>query len=382
LRDADVVRRLDARGSEPVAMRVRAASLALAAALASTACGGGGGGGDGGGGGGGSVPFAGPYHLAHFRGTSKTTDVPASLWGLLESDGVETLSTGTTTQNEDGVVSQPVGALSGTFAIEPDGTTSWFDPGMEEVARGGLTAAQDAVVVGSVRPGDPVSSITILLRQAGVFSNASLAGAYRLCTFGAGDGAHAAGVARVTFDGVAFASFTAVLSNADGVVTNPTDAGTGPYSVSSAGRVSLAGRADAGILAGGEVLVGAGVASADSPPVLAVGIKESSSASAATFSGTYSAVFFEYELVGGAYRAFTATATADGAGGFTLEGTLHAEGTVLAISPASFAYSVAPDGALTFPGGLGQVSSDGRFAAVAGSTSSGLNPALAFFVRR
>ena len=137
--------------------------------LAAAGCGGSGGGG----GGGNVVPpppsFEGPYHLVFFRGATQPSDIAASLWGIMDSDGIDALSTGITNQNENGVLTNPNGALSGTFAIAADGATSWFNLGIESL-RGGTSEDRHAQAVANVRPGTSASSLAILLRQSDVFA--------------------------------------------------------------------------------------------------------------------------------------------------------------------------------------------------------------------
>jgi hypothetical protein len=148
-------------------------------------------GGSGGSGGGAAPPppppppppaFEGLYHLGFFRGTTQpTADVAAALWGVMDSDGVDTITTGVTDENENGVLSTPSGALSGTFEIAADGTTAWLNLGVAAL-RGGTSAERHAQVVGSVRDGSTVSSLAILLRRSGAFGTSRRACSSRTST--------------------------------------------------------------------------------------------------------------------------------------------------------------------------------------------------------
>jgi len=363
-------------------IRLAVGVLAVVACFGAAACGGSGGEG----GGNNVVPppppsFEGPYHLVFFRGATTPSDVAASLWGIMDSDGIDAISTGITNQNENGVLTNPNGALAGTFAIAADGATSWFNLGVESLA-GGTSEDRHAQAVANVRPGTSASSLAILLRQSGVFGSSSLSARYRVCTFGQLGTSHIGAVSNVIFDGAGSATTRLLFQNTNGTVTNPGSDSTASYLVLIDGRVTLAGALAGGILEGGEVLVFGGTTNSGGPPLVAVAIKDAPAATNATFSGTYSAVSIEFDVAAGRYRSLSSTVVADGAGSMTLSGIVHSDGAVGIVPAAASSYAVVGNGGLTVGGGLGAVSADGVFAVLGGSTTNGQNPTFTFFVRR
>jgi len=365
-------------------MRGRVAlGWAVVGLLASTGCGGSGGGGGGGGGGPPPPPpeFEGPYHLGFFRAATTPSEVVASLWGIMTSDGIAAISTGVTDQNENGVLSNPSGALSGTFSIAADGTTSWLNLGVESL-RGGTSEDRHAQVVANVRSGTAASSLAILLRRSGVFGSSSLSGRFRVCSFGTFGTSHIGSISNVIFDGAGGQTTRLVTQNTNGTVANPGTDSPGSYFVLIDGRMTLGGQLEGGILEGGEVILFNGTTTAAGPPFIAVAIKDAPAATNATFSGTYAAATIEFDVAAGRYRSLSATAVADGAGAMTVSGAVHSDGVVGVLPATNASYTVGVNGALLVGGQLGAVSADGVFATLGGSTTNGQNPTFTFFVRR
>src|SRR5262249_22033997 len=136
--------------------------------------------------------------------------------------------------------------------------------------------------------------------------------------------------------------------NVSGTVTQAMDSGA--VTVSANGILSNTGSIGA-ISANGDLFVIHDIVAGESPAVI-VGVKRGAGVTAATLSGTYTAVSLTGEMNGvpGGSAGSLGTAVFDGKGNFTVTNTDNEGGTISTSSGAG-TYTVQSDGTLTISAG-------------------------------
>jgi hypothetical protein len=350
-------------------------------AVALTACGG-----SGGGEGGGDLSNAdlvGTYFAFQFSGTDDTTINGFTATGTFTADGMGDASR-TYVANDMGTVSGPI-SQPFTYDVAADGALV-LSPGLLVSARGGLSADGEVALLGMTAPNfNP--GVMALFRRSGILDTASLTGAYHMAFLrvspATGDTVTFTG--PVAFDGSGGVSFTDIAVNGMGAQTTSTSTFT--YTVAGDGAsTATIGAAvfPGGVVSGGDLAIWGGSTTAAQSPGLLVVARAATSASLATFQGDYWIVRLARNPVLGGYASSVGSATADGAGGLSLELTTNDEGTVIS-GAGTTTYTVAGDGALTIgfsqplPGGITE---DGRFAVLGGASGTAASPSICLLVRK
>lgn len=363
---------------------LRGLSACVLAALLCAACGGGGGGG-------GGPPldaFAGTWHYAGYI-TDFSSPNPAAItadFGTVVADGVGgfDLTHGTNTNTVVGGSSTDTGLA---YELPADGTLSWTlaPPAGQPVLGGALSGGLG--LLSSVTP-PPIPSLRVLVRRAGTFSAATLAGDYHTVSLAYLDPSDIGYVGTTTFDGIG-ASTGSGTTNREGLHQAATPAYS--YTVTPQGDLTLTGATiglEGGVLAGGDVAVAAGGTTTGQTTTLELFVRESTSASLLTFAGEY--LLVAVITSGTEDGTLFGMLVADGAGGWTGDFQLKVAGAVGDASPGteSGTYSVASDGALSiaFTGAPtpfeGGVSPDGSFAVAGGPLTGSTLPMLWVLLRR
>lgn len=365
------------------------AALAIPLVFATGACGGGGNGTVTGG----SDAFNGTYFFGAFEGSAGPAE-SRSHWGQLTANGAGMVPTITGSTNDEGTIGA-LGATPFAYALGPAGQLNLMTGGGGVVdQQGGISASGSmAIAAGILASNDP--SILFSLRKAGTFSNASLTGTYRYCMFfdwDSGTDGDSALWGTATFTpATGVVSFSHTI-NSDGIVTGPhvlpetyTVAGDGTFTATLDGG-SLAG----GVLAGGQIAYLSGGTLGGGSRLLAVFVKQSTSASLATFAGAYHFVAMvanDGPAPVPHWLSHTGTATSNNLGQLTFGAItrLNDDGTIQTLPAGATAnYTVAANGAMTMDGGggaSGGVAPDGGLAVVAGSTAGTQGPEFWIFLR-
>lgn len=315
--------------------------------------------------------------------------------------------------NVDGVVSTQVN--SGSYTVTPDGSAQ-----IDNMAARLLPGGAMFVMASSSK--DP--QVGIAFKQGGTFSNASLSGTYGVIDYvnrvdvsnpvpsmrfpSSGTITQlpytssmtvpiqklgfTSNVGTITFNGAGAFTY-AIQTNADGVVSS--DTGSGSYSVSADGTLSLEG-------AQGKVQGGGGsffMVNTSGDPQIMIGTRAGSAMSNATLQGAYSVA--GYENMSGAsdnnvfvpytftsapqsleivvpiakkgFKSNLGTVTFDGAGGYVLSLSTNLDGVVTA-STVRGAYAVSADGTVSIDNVRGRIQDGGRmfvFAATRGDPEIG-----------
>jgi hypothetical protein len=365
--------------ARPVARR---AVLVLALASLLPACGGSGGGG------GGPPPLtnaalSGTYFAVQFSATATAAPDVVATTGTLTADG---LGGGTRTHvvNDTGTISGPI-TQAFTYAVAGDGVLD-LKPGLLVSARGGVTADGGAAVLGMLAP-DFNPGVYALFRRDGLYSLASLSGAYHMALFTASPstGDADAYVGPVDFDGLGNASFSGILHNHMATITSSTGSFTCSVAGDGASIATIgAGAYPGGVVAGGALGIWGGSTTANHQPALLVVVKAGLSATLATLRGEYWVVLLIRRAPTGGYISGYGEATADGLGGLALTRRLNLEGMSNAgTEPGT--YTVGAGGTLGLALGsvalVGGISDDGRFA-LAGGELDTAGPMLYLLVRK
>jgi hypothetical protein len=363
---------------------VRTRSWGCAAVLLLCACGG-----SGGGGGGDPVFLTGDFQGAFARAFVDILTGPhmVTLTGDGMADGSGLLGFGGTL-NDNGTVSVSAPPPIQT-ALGADGSLALLD-GADVVARGWLGESGNLALLGSVDPGGDPAIFALLREWPGTATNGDLAGSYHSGVLLHSSGTTASAVSAATANGAG----TLTLMPGGIFNSNGSIGATGPstvtYSVAPDGTTSLTEGTityEGGLLLpDGSMLVATGGTTSGNPPVLFTLVQAASSASLATFTGTYRVVGLAYDFATPAWRSVTGTMVADGLGNVTVTWTTNEEGTITNESPVTVAYTVAPSGSLqvTTPGGTlqGAVSQDGNRGFLGGGTNAGSDPAIYVFMRQ
>jgi hypothetical protein len=139
-----------------------------------------------------------------------------------------------------------------------------------------------------------------------------------------------------------------------------------------------------GVVAGGALAIWGGATTSGGDPALIVAVRSATSSTEGTFQGDYWIVRLARNHVTGGYSSLAGSLTADGVGGFALEGEANNEGTPGSGSLTG-SYVVDPDGTATLylvqplPGGISQ---DGRFVVLGGAEAIVAYPTIALLVRK
>ncbi|MGE5624706.1 MAG: hypothetical protein ACM3ZT_04075 [Bacillota bacterium] len=305
--------------------------------------------------------------------------------GTMSFNGAGSFS-GSGTRDTDGVAK--AFSTSGTYSISSTGKVSVPTSHLS----GQILSTGNIIALASTS-GSP--EIDLMLKRAGSYSNASVKGTYVLASFRYDIGADqptapAAGTAlprprgftsllqTLTFDGAGHFTFTGT-QNEDGTVT--TQSGSGTYSVSSTGVVSVPAEDLSGQVLSGTVVV---LATTLDDPEIHMLVKKSGSFSKASVNGAYSLSGFRFDLAAAQATApskgsrlplprgissLTETVTFNGAGSFTFTGTENVNGAAVSRS-GSGTYSVSSTGVAAVPGLSGQVLSGGSLIIMAAKSGS------------
>ncbi len=329
----------------------------------------------------------GTYFSAFFLASDEApaTDEALVQWGTAAADGAGGLVV-TGSSNENGFINPP-GATTYTYTVASDRSWALQQAGMEMI-RGGVSSdgriAGGAVVHSGVPPG-----INLMIRREGSWTTASLNGVYHMCSLrlepSTGDMQAWWGMA--TFDGLGGVAFS-YSQNTEGAVVGPGIGGPSTYNVLADGTTTISAPPtspfEGGILLGGDVVVVSGSTSATRDPGLMIMIRQSTAASAATATGTFSLAGLSRD--GGGFSSITGPAVFDGTSNVTVTLTRNEDGVVSADPVQTVPYTVNPNGTLIVtPGGtesfIGAIAPDGRFAMLAGETTGSSSPQIVFMLR-
>lgn len=353
--------------------------LLAASALVLQGCGGGGGGND--------DPqadaslLAGNYYICIFGARDGMPDFGSAVWGATTLDGMGAL-TGMTGLNSGGGVTGPL-ALNATYTVAADRQTTFLFSGTSGYA-GWTDAAGSIATAGSVTAGEQPGFLTLFKLGSG-FADADLQGDwFMLFSSVSVPGAAESYWGSITLDALAEGGY-AFTQNSDGTLFS---AGTGvAIDVAADGQADLtigAVTMQGAVHASKNLVVLTGSTTSTLAPYIAVLIRKTSGASAATLSGAYQLVGIERD--GGGFASIAGSAVADGMGSLTATFTKNTEGVLSNAGPDVVSYNAAADGALTVdPMGdplEGGFSSGGEFAAFAGPTSAMTNPRMYLLMRR
>ncbi len=351
-------------------------------------CGGGGGGG--GGGGPATDALLGTYKLSRFVGLGGPPLTAGASWRTDVYDGLG----GITNVSAQSIVSGVLGVASssgtGAYRIQP-GNVLEIMSGATVGSVGGLSA-DGALLMYTRVSGGAGATLTAGAREEGGLSTASLSGRYHYAQFAASptSASDATFWGWVDFDGAGNASYT-LWHNEDGSPSAGSAPVSGTYSVTPSGALTLSlGPAvyTGSVARGGMLGFFSGSTVAGGIAGLGLLIKYSTSASVATFSGSYhlAGIFADASLLPAVnWRALTGTMSSDGAGqwGPVAITTVEDDGTV-ATAPGPFMpapYTVAANGGIGFGDAVGAVASDGSVAALVGPSSGGSGPILYIMLR-
>ena len=342
------------------------------------------------GGGGGGRQVEGSFFAVGYDAGADPVATGRATWGTAEAGGgvLET----SLTENVDGAIAGP---LLREFDLDVDGdgvVELQSTANGERILEGRVGEGSDVVIAASARDGD-LPGVLTLVRRSEAAATADLAGDYHfgLFTFDGGEGRGTSGSA--TFDGLGVGSFPpGAVVNVDGTLVVSGFGSAATYSVAASGQVDLLVSAtlpfQGALDPTGEVAVLGGVAASTEFPAWMLLVREATSASTATLSGTYGVVALTFDVGGPLILSFVGDVVADGAGGLEIQGTaINVDGTLASsIGPGTATYTVASDGTLVFDvdGDLlrGGVSASGRYAFVGGAVSAGSDPQMLFLVRR
>ena len=370
---------------------------------------GGGGSSSGGTGGGGSPPgqltfattadITGSYWVAYLRGASDSANVaPApqaiSGWGDTTGDGAGTLLS-SVFENDTTVVTGPTGSSS-PYTVGSEGQFRILSgvggPVLWEGGASGDGSCALAATTGGIAA---IPAILVLARSLdGPFNNASLTGTWRGASFGVQPLTPTPSFAvwaSHAFDGAGSHTFSPGSVNADGTVS-PSGGGIAGYAVDAAGGTPLTGFdgiANCRLCDGARVLLGSSPTTAPTSFAgLRIYLPTGAGMSTASLDGPYwfVAMFGQRTSSGpGDIQARQGTCTFDGTGTASFTGMMeNVESVIAARTDESISYSVAGDGAITAQGGAwtGQVGPDGKWAFLAGETSTGNDPFLMILLRK
>jgi hypothetical protein len=329
--------------------------------------------------------FSGTYAYVAYSGTDGLPDEANATWGDLVADGAGTITGGTLSENENGIVTPPSGQPVVSYRVDASRTFSLLAGGTA-VLTGRIAADGSVACLSAVTNGES-PAIVILGRKSGTWNDADLTGPYHFATvvYVPGGGRDIALWGTATFDG--FGGGSANGTENDNGAIAPGGILTS-YAVTSDGSLTASlydGQTSGAIVAGGDLVLLAGVTTNGGNPTLYVLTRATSGASNALLDGSYALIGMEAPLAPPPEWVSTlVAATADGAGTCTLaQGARNADGSVAPFSGSSLPYAVAPDGLFDFGSGnfLGGVAPTGDFAVCAGGTSGGSDPQLLFFLR-
>jgi len=343
-------------------------------------------------GGGGAVPnlFHGDYYVQMLGVSNLTVDEGSTLWGVWNSDGFGTVA-GSTNVNLDGTVYLGGSGGPWTYTIGAGRSVAWQLSGGTSTFEGGISA--DGSILGITETSSPsIPYAGLLLRRGGAFTVDSLTGNYHVVGFVKGIGSDS----TAGFSGAALlaggVSDTTLEINSDGVIV-PASGFIGAYGIAANGDLSwtvdsgagsLFGIYEGGVLDGGDVAIAAGGSSPGDVPFMSFLMRHATSASLATFAGTYHVVGFVKSL-GPTYDAVVGAIVADGSGNVTFTLKRNQDGVVAYFPAVGATYTVEPDGALKVLGWLGGLTGgvlqDGSMGILGGGTLPGDAPGCFFFYR-
>jgi hypothetical protein len=354
----------------------RTAAVGLLSVLA--ACGG-----SGDGSGGGGLGLDGEFHVASIGGRFDTAPDVEAIFGRATVDGDASTVTFDITVNGEGTVGSGTEVLPAR--LDADGTFALLTQDMSgptDGLRGALADDESVIVLGSVSSGSR-PAIFVKIRESSAAAASNLAGGYHLVVL-RHEPKVSGLVGQATFDGAGTGQILAGATvNDEGVISAVPFPYPLTYAIAADGGATLqffANDHPGGLRQGGDLLAVAGSEQAGGFPTILVFLRAATTASVATFSGTYAMVELRYAASITTFSSITATAQADGAGAFSFAGTQNEEGTIAPILGNS-TYTVAADGALTIDSIRGAVSPDGRFA-VLGTVGANFGPSIRLLVRR
>lgn len=325
--------------------------------------------------------FVGTFFVCSIDGLQTASiDVDSNFGtGVADGDG---MFTGTTTQNDDGVVTGPFD-FSFVYGIDTDRVTTFTGGIIQGAFNADGSVGALATAVANSEP-----QMLLIVKQSGTFDATSLNGDYRYGYWRRDMGTHISTMGIATFDGAGNWSATVEFTNTDGTVVNG-GAESGTYAVAADGTVSLTFMGTANTLQGGlredgEVAFLGGTTATGGFPAKMILIRSATTADAATFAGDYYVTGFS-RLNGGGYSSIVGLINADGAGNVSFGFTTNVNGAAAVTDGTSGTSTTNPNGTLLFDVGtemLGGISENGELAFLGGAVTDTSNPLLLFLIRR
>lgn len=332
--------------------------------------------------------FTGTYLMNGIAGSTGPERVTA-LWGTVVGDGDGTAML-SSAQNSLGVITPLAGPSPIDFAVGFDGTLSLGNafPG-DAIFQGGISEDGDVAVAMMSLSGIRPSLMFMGRQEGGGYDESSIAGTYHMASYGATALGPQNGVwwGTITFDGVGAGTYEHNV-NQEGIVVGPiVPAFT--YSVTPAGILSIdfgiGNTVEGSITAGGEVLFASGGQQAGENMRIVAMVRQGAGHMTSDLAGTWFVSGFGHDLAGNSYYAFEGGLLNDDVG----DGNLllrYTNGVEVLANPVEMTMSgLAADGTLELTDGgvivRGGVSSNSRYAVLAGGIVGGNDPVFMFLMR-
>ena len=236
---------------------------------------------------------------------------------------------------------------------------------------GRLSENEELFVAASSDPGPSPHSLAGVRKGIG-HSAASLNRTYAF--FGRGP-TNVSLPGSATFDGVGGTNVTFTENN--GAAVPMVGMSPGTYTVGADDAFVLvvgANTYEGGVAVSGElVLAGGETTGVDSPLLLVFMLQSAGGPTAATFAGSYLCRALSFNIPSSQATSWSATCTADGAGGLSVAGQQNVEGVQMPLPATAHTYVVAPTGAMVVSSMgqdfQGQIAQDGSVVVFAGPTN-------------
>lgn len=285
-----------------------------------------------------------------------------------------------TAENVNGSILRNLSLGSSAYSVSSTGLLTITPPlGGNTLSGAVLGANGNAYIQIDLTPSSQ-PSITVAVRAGSGVTQASLAGTYTSVGYAVA-GTSEAKVESIVVDASGTYTSAGLTTNEAGTISVNPDSGS---LLVTDGTGALTAGDDAGaVSADGNVFVLTDIA-AGAVPAVAFAVRQGSGASAATLSGSYTAVSYQGAVSGGAGTAVGSLLSfvCDGKGNYTGSTTINDSGTVSTVS-GSGTYSIQPDGTLALDSGnyQGAVSADGNVFVLA-DVGSGDTPQIIVGIRQ
>ena len=269
-----------------------------------------------------------------FMGVDYGTSGDDASFGITRLDGAGKF-TSTSTENNAGAVASGI-ADSGTYKVSSGGAI------VMNINDGAVSEDGNEIVLADMNMGEQAYFDVEVKQGQGPFTNADLAGTYKIVTYGSSGDAATLWILITDGSGNFIGS---EVQNNSGVVS-PSNAVTGTYAVAADGTLTVSPTSGApltgGMSADGDTLVLSQLTSGQAPSI-AVGVRVGEAGVLTdSVSGTYAIATQENSGDSGTLWAISF----DGAGNMTGTGKRNDGGVISSVSVAG-TYSVAADGTLT-----------------------------------